>query len=195
MEGRLRVSVVATGIEAEAMAQMPPNVQPLRPAMRPTPLPVGAALKPVANAVRLQRETIAEEMRVQAPEPAPPISPVEPMILGTEDSPVIEEDDIPPMPSIVRQGPQREAPPEPKRRRLFGSWSERKPEVRAEPMAPAMRQPTIAPRATAQVLTRAATEESQRPLPRQSGSPDDLFPDHKKDDQFDIPAFLRRQSN
>src|SRR3954454_70319 len=31
MEGRLRVSVVATGMEAEAMTRMPPNVEQLRP--------------------------------------------------------------------------------------------------------------------------------------------------------------------
>jgi len=24
---------------------------------------------------------------------------------------------------------------------------------------------------------------------------DDLFPEHKKDEQFEIPAFLRRQTN
>src|SRR2546423_13586463 len=30
MEGRLRVSVVATGIESEALTKMPPNVEPLR---------------------------------------------------------------------------------------------------------------------------------------------------------------------
>jgi hypothetical protein len=24
---------------------------------------------------------------------------------------------------------------------------------------------------------------------------DDLFPEHKRDEQFEIPAFLRRQSN
>jgi hypothetical protein len=24
---------------------------------------------------------------------------------------------------------------------------------------------------------------------------DDLFPDHKRDEQFEIPAFLRRQTN
>jgi cell division protein FtsZ len=29
----------------------------------------------------------------------------------------------------------------------------------------------------------------------QQGGAEDLFPDHKKDDQFEIPAFLRRQSN
>ena len=27
------------------------------------------------------------------------------------------------------------------------------------------------------------------------GGADDLFPDHKRDEQFEIPAFLRRQSN
>jgi cell division protein FtsZ len=196
MEGRLRVSVVATGIEAEALAQMPPNVQPLRPAMKAAPLPSNPALRPMpASPVRLQRETIAEEMNAQlAPEPAPQLSPVEPMILGTDESPIIEED-IPPMPAIVRQGPLREAQPEPKRRRLFGSWSERKPEVRTEPMPePLQRQPMVMPRATAQVLSRATTEV-QRPVAKPTGNADDLFPDHKKEDQFDIPAFLRRQSN
>src|SRR5215469_16793396 len=35
MEGRLRVSVVATGIEAEALAQLPKNVETLRPRLKP----------------------------------------------------------------------------------------------------------------------------------------------------------------
>jgi hypothetical protein len=47
-----------------------------------------------------------------------------------------------------------------------------------------------APRATAQPMP---------PLPQASdaarNSADDLFPDHKRDEQFEIPAFLRRQSN
>src|SRR6476646_1576246 len=38
MEGRLRVSVVATGIESEALTKTPPNVEPLRPRVRPAPL-------------------------------------------------------------------------------------------------------------------------------------------------------------
>jgi cell division protein FtsZ len=38
--------------------------------------------------------------------------------------------------------------------------------------------------------------EPQRPAAQpQQQNPDDLFPDHKRDDQFEIPAFLRRQTN
>jgi hypothetical protein len=33
-----------------------------------------------------------------------------------------------------------------------------------------------------------------QPLP-DAARADDLFPDHKRDEQFEIPAFLRRQSN
>ena len=43
-----------------------------------------------------------------------------------------------------------------------------------------------APRATAQTM-------AEPELPR--AKDDDLFPDHKRDEQFEIPAFLRRQSN
>ena len=53
--------------------------------------------------------------------------------------------------------------------------------------------PAPGPRASAQVMNRAAAEPQRvEPL---SPSGDDLFPDHKKDDQFEIPAFLRRQQN
>ncbi len=48
-----------------------------------------------------------------------------------------------------------------------------------------------APRATSQVMP-------PRPAPQQApaaGSAEDLFPEHQRDDQFEIPAFLRRQTN
>jgi cell division protein FtsZ len=198
MEGRLRVSVVATGIESEALAKMPPNVEPLRPRMRPVPLPNAAARQPSIpqpglNPVRAQMNSIAEELKAQAPAPQPrqPISPIEPLILGTEESPQPEEE-IPPMPAIVRQQPMREALPEPKpeprRRRLFGSWSERKQEVRTEPTP--LQRPAAQPRATAQVLTRPQPEQLRGPEQAQAE-----FPDLNTDDQFEIPAFLRRQTN
>jgi cell division protein FtsZ len=197
MEGRLRVSVVATGMEAEALTKMPPNVEPLRPRTRPMPLPSAAAVRqgaipqPALNPVRAQMNSIAEELRAQAPAPQPrqPISPIEPLILGNEENESPEED-IPPMPTIVRQQPMREVLPEPKpeprRRRLFGSWSERKQEVRTEP-TPLPRQQ---PRATAQVLTRPQPEQQRGP---EQAQPE--FPDLNTDDQFEIPAFLRRQTN
>jgi cell division protein FtsZ len=206
MEGRLRVSVVATGMEAEGMAKMPPNVEPLRPRMRPMAVQNGVAARGVAmsaagaqsglNPVRAQMNTIVDEMRAQAevPRPRPPISPIEPLILGHED-PLPEQsaivDDIPPMPAIRLPQPMREVLPEPKpeprRRGLFGGWS-KKPEVRTEP-APMARAP-VQSRATAQVMTRTATAEASRPV--QPAQPD-LGLD--AEDQFEIPAFLRRQTN
>ena len=45
-----------------------------------------------------------------------------------------------------------------------------------------------APRATAQPMP-------PMPQPVERNNADDLFPDHKRDEQFEIPAFLRRQSN
>jgi hypothetical protein len=50
------------------------------------------------------------------------------------------------------------------------------------------------PRATAQVMPQQPVPQLQpQDLPRNNA--DDLFPDHKRDEQFEIPAFLRRQSN
>jgi hypothetical protein len=51
---------------------------------------------------------------------------------------------------------------------------------------PATEPRVAAPRATAQTMP-------QPEMPR--AKDDDLFPDHKRDEQFEIPAFLRRQSN
>jgi hypothetical protein len=40
----------------------------------------------------------------------------------------------------------------------------------------------------------ARGQDPQRnPAPQQNA--EDLFPEHKKEDQFEIPAFLRRQQN
>ena len=197
MEGRLRVSVVATGIESEAVSKLPPNVENLRSRMKAPapaaarmemrPTPVAATAQPMAaNPVRQQVETLAQEMNARpAPEPmqAQAVTVDEEEIIGRE---VVGEDDIPPMPVSLmhkaQMAPQRPLPePEaeqPKRRfGIFGPRKDAKPEPRLEPRQ--------SPRAIAQPMRteQARTTES------------DLFPDHKKDDQFEIPAFLRRQSN
>jgi hypothetical protein len=65
------------------------------------------------------------------------------------------------------------------------------PDLRMEP----------APEPRAAAAERAAPRASAQPLPPMPqaeaprNSADDLFPDHKRDEQFEIPAFLRRQSN
>jgi cell division protein FtsZ len=202
MEGRLRVSVVATGIESEAVTKLPPNVETLRNRMKPIPAPAPRAEpRPAAaahvsahhvapNPVRAQVETLAQEMNARpAAEPMQSQAVVadEEEILG-RDTPIVGEDDIPPMPISLQQKAQSAPPralpqaePElPKRRfGLFGPRKETRPEPRVEPAA--RQAPT--PRAPAQTMRTPQSVES------------DLFPDHKKGDQFEIPAFLRRQSN
>ena len=100
------------------------------------------------------------------------------------------EEEVPVVPAVARPQPVREVLPEPKieprRRRFFGSWSERKPEVRTEP-APMQR--SAQPRATAQLMGRAQPE----PQRTQSAQPE--LPDLNPQEDFEIPAFLRRQSN
>jgi cell division protein FtsZ len=203
MEGRLRVSVVATGIESEALTKMPPNVEPLRPRQRPVPLgrlnaPAGQNFggsppAAAAAAMRVQSRQILEDVMAVAPEPEPirpPSSPIEPLIFGNE-APVAEEE-IPPMPAADRAQPLRDVLPEPKaepkRRRFFGGWSERKPEVRTEP-APLQRVASQS-RATVQVMARPQAE-----MPRGSQSAQPELPDLNPQEEFEIPAFLRRQTN
>jgi len=75
-------------------------------------------------------------------------------------------------------------------RRLFGLLGRKREEPRFEPAGQRASQQQ---RATGQAVNRPLGEELR---PQQSGQqPDDLFPDHKRDDQFEIPAFLRRQSS
>ncbi len=74
MEGRIRVSVVATGIDAMDM-RLPKNVEPLRPNLKPVPLRPEPKLEtpPAAvamvNPVIRQQEALAAEMRA-TPQPA-----------------------------------------------------------------------------------------------------------------------------
>jgi cell division protein FtsZ len=198
MEGRLRVSVVATGIEAEAVSQTPKNVETLRPRLKPVPAPATPARPEPrphqpASPVHAQVETIASGLNIASSRPES-VAAMEPMTLGGADSPPVE-DDIPPMPAYLQHRPLRPAaapvpPPQEERRgfSLFGRKS-KKPEPRMEP------QPTVRAaqphRATAQATPRAA--DVQRSQPQREA--DDLFPNHGKEDQFEIPAFLRRQTN
>ena len=212
MEGRIRVSVVATGIDAAEMRMSrtvelraaAPKAVPLRPEMKmEASLPQQPALNPVAR----QQQALAAEMgarQMQAAPAAPePVSPDEDYILGGADAPEVVEEPIPvairPQHAAqpMRMQPEPQAEPE---RRGWGFLGRKKAvvkdEPRYEPAAPVTRV-APAPRASAQPLTRAA--EQPRPAPQhqqqQHGGADDLFPDHKRDDQFEIPAFLRRQTN
>ena len=122
-------------------------------------------------------------------------------ILGGADAPMVEEA----APSLAEKYPAVEsyrpleqqplaAQPAPEKKRGWGFLGRAKPkpsDLRAEP-APAPRAPAGEPRAVAQPMTRPAPSLDAAPPPAPS---DDLFPEQNRDDQFEIPAFLRRQSN
>ena len=103
---------------------------------------------------------------------------------------------LPPIPVAIRpQQPQQHKPaqqPEPQRR--WGLFGAKKPkeEARLEPAALPIQRNTLPPRANAQVMSRTPQSADQQ---RAASDANDLFPDHKRDEQFEIPAFLRRQSN
>jgi len=191
MEGRLRVSVVATGIEADE-ARMPANVEQFRPRAKAAPLPP----RPGAHPVHSQVEIIAQELNATVTARAAPAPQPEPVVTVEELPEPMPEPAVAamaaPEAARVHTLPMRPEPQERRRGRwaLFGGRQRREAE-RAEPQMSAA-QPA-GPRANMQVMS------NQQPQQRASNAPqanaDDLFPDFKKDDQFEIPAFLRRQTN
>jgi hypothetical protein len=132
-------------------------------------------------------------------------SPAEEYVLGGAEAPQVPpQNDVETVPAVVRYAASESRrpleqqplartiePPEKKGWSIFGR-KKAAPEMRAEPLPEALRAP--APRATAQVMpSQQAPQPQPQELPRNNA--DDLFPDHKRDEQFEIPAFLRRQSN
>jgi len=115
-------------------------------------------------------------------------SPTEAYILGGEDAPEVKAEPARyPATEVRRALNEQPMAPHPTAEKKSG-WSifgrkKATADVRAEPAAE--------PRATA---PRAVAHPMPQPEP-QRGNADDLFPDHKRDEQFEIPAFLRRQSN
>jgi cell division protein FtsZ len=219
MEGRIRVSVVATGIDVELQQKLPERtatrttIKPLPPKVEPKP---AVALNPVHRQVDALAQELGATRVHHAPMPAvhanpvqpqpqpaqpvarAPISEAEPMILSEdeEDTRSLEEK----YPVTVTVRPVRTHLPEPEpERRLFGLLGRRKPkeEPRMEPQPALQRTPVQQPRASAQVIQRAPVDQQRQPQQQapQQAQDDDLFPDHKRDEQFEIPAFLRRQTN
>src|SRR5690349_18961868 len=97
MEGRIRVSVVATGIDAEELSVVSPKkVRTLHPHLNirqpvrvPQPAPVPAAPQPVANPVHASVEALANHMGAEK------LSPAEDYILGGSDAPEIAPEQTP----------------------------------------------------------------------------------------------------
>jgi len=192
MEGRIRVSVVATGIDADIL-KLPEKVHALRPNLKPMqPFRLDPAKPAVSvNPVQAQMESLAAELNANA---APSMKADEAYILGGNEAPAIEET-LPEEAPIAARYPATEsyrpldqqplARSQPGKKggwSLFGRKKTAVPDMRAEPKVEPRR-------ASAQPMQRAAAPD---PLPPAG---EDLFPDHGHDDQFEIPAFLRRQSN
>ena len=190
MEGRIRVSVVATGIDAEQMAmpekkvttlRTPFKAQPFKAAPAPMPAP-----QPVPSPVHMQQEALAAELG--APSAA------EDYILGGAEAPEIPADVIAaPQPRYTATETVRRPeemplakPVEAKKGGwgLFGRKKASAPDMRAEPQSA---YPKPQPQRSANVQPPAAEKPAGAPS-------DDLFPEHGSDEQFEIPAFLRRQS-
>ena len=194
MEGRIRVSVVATGIDAEMM-KMPEKVHTLRPHLKPQAFridPVKPTPAVMINPVQAQVESLAAELNaVPVTNHGATHGVAEVHTLGGKDSPIIEEAAMAKYPATESYRPLSEQPlaqrSQPDRKAgwsLFGRRKAAEPDVRAEPL------PVDRSRATAAPMQRTQAAE---PVAPQSG--EDLFPDHGTDEQFEIPAFLRRQSN
>jgi cell division protein FtsZ len=208
MEGRIRVSVVATGIDAELTKMpMPEKVRPLhphlnlrQPARALEPVKAAAAMamampqQPMVNPVHATMDALADQIGAEK-------SPAEDYILGGADAPEIQPEPVPvaakyPATEVRRPLNAQPLAPRPEAEKKAG-WSifgrkKAASDMRAEPLPePRGPEPRMAaqPRATAQPMPPLAQPEAPR------NSADDLFPDHKRDEQFEIPAFLRRQSN
>jgi cell division protein FtsZ len=204
MEGRIRVSVVATGIDAELMRAPPPSekVRTLHPHLnlnrtpprvaepvRPVPVPVPAA---AVNPVHATVEALAQEIGAGKPAAAD-------YVLGGSDAPEVEPvNESAPVryPAVESYRPLAEQPlaqsRAPEKKSGWGFFGRKKAasDMRAEPAPePRYEQRPAAARATVQPLQQPQAVEAPR------ANADDLFPDHKREEQFEIPAFLRRQSN
>jgi len=198
MEGRLRVSVVATGIEAEHVAQLPPNVEQLRPRTKAGQIGSKPEPRPAASPVHSRVEALAQEMNAAlaaAPVAAQPVATSEPMMMRSQEAldapePAPEPMRVQPSPVMTSRpaaAPEREPEPEQQKRgrSIFGRWRDRKPE-------PPRAEPQMAPRAAPPAPP--ATRNAQPVRPASQTNLDDLFPEHEGGD-IDIPAFLRRQTN
>jgi cell division protein FtsZ len=212
MEGRVRVSVVATGIDADVMRQgLGSNVEKLN--VRRKPVDVEA---PVANALSrahfepLTPSTVHQHVAnltqefTQAAAEAP-LSPVaaleEPLMLGGADAPALDDLPAAPAPSL------RSFTSEPRERRgmfagLFGGRKRAERVERIERPEPALETVRMQPVQPVQPVAQPA----ERPVPQQPAAApqaqpqpaaaraDDLFAGVEDSDRFEIPAFLRRQA-
>jgi cell division protein FtsZ len=221
MEGRVRVSVVATGIDAESCAgYVADNVQRLHPPRRrmadaeaPAPTAAPTRMSGEHSTVGRMVDNLAmqlETRQMMAPEPAirrepasviavppPKVQVEEPLVLGGAEAPMIQE-------AVSHTVTMRVAPAAAAKKRRFGLFGLRRSVPEQYPVEPRFEAPGVAAtrqpaasRAPATAVQASATQPAQAPdAPQpQNASAEDLFAGVAEDDRFEIPAFLRRQAN
>jgi cell division protein FtsZ len=180
MNGRVRVSVVATGIDVAAPAQAQPaagaapgpRLAVVTPAARPAPAPAPVAAAPVTPAPARRPVQVGGGLLRQAAAPA----------VAEAPAAVVAQEAMPQPTPVVAQAPQPAAPPPLRQPELpaTAGWGGlfrkatglmRRPGMEEAPAAPA------APR---------AEPSAPRPAAKAAEGPQA---------DLDIPAFLRRQSN
>ncbi len=198
MEGRVRVSVVATGIDAETGRKRIDNVQQFPGRRKPAELAESDSMLRAQNsAINIPglNEPVASDMA------APTLESVkeELLVLGGQDAPVITGRAERPM---IAELPHMSEPERP-RRRVFGLFGGRRRSEPATPVEPhleflrgsaAVKQAgETQPEAPAFTLQPSPVVENPPPAGQQGQRKpaDDLFLD--VEDRFEIPAFLKRK--
>jgi cell division protein FtsZ len=174
MEGRIRVSVVATGIDAELMRQPERKITPIRPHIKPPVFTVEAP-RPVAaaNPVARQMEQLANELNAAD----------EAYTLGGSEAQEMPAQQVASYPATETVRSAADMPLAPKgdaqKKAGWGFFGRKRTaqDLRQEPRPAPVHLP--------------APQNTVAPPP----SGEDLFPEQSRDEQFEIPAFLRRQSN
>jgi cell division protein FtsZ len=237
LDGVVRVSVVATGIDQAAIDKIAPVAQPMRadpsrlrtaaPRAMPTPIAAESFAEPAPEVLQVAVAADEGEVEVRPTAPKAPLY-VEPVAMREEEP--IEREFIPPAPEqpMIRQtrmpqidelppvaqqqlrahrgeSPQVVHPAETRRRSLLeklAAFGINRHEEAPPAPAPRAMPPALAPKPSAAALH----AEYGRPQPRPTApqpARGNLDPHGRpaarssqvEDDQLEIPAFLRRQSN
>jgi cell division protein FtsZ len=238
LDGVVRVSVVATGIDQASIEKIEPPVRieaPVRPrqvAQRPLPAPIAAesVAEPAPLAVAPSAVAVPSDVEVRPAAPKPVVYPEPAALRHEQEEEPLEEEFIPPAPEqpALRQPrmPQIDELPPIMQNQLRAHRGEAAPAAhpaetrrrslleklaafgisRQDEVAPASAPRAIAPPAPPKPAPSAMHAEYGRPQPRpvaQRPAQGALDPHGRaaarisqaEDDQLEIPAFLRRQSN
>ena len=218
MEGRVRVSVVATGIDAESCVRLGDNVQKLnvRRKVVETEAPAvpsfaRAIFEPIGESspVHQQVANLAQEFisRVEAPLPEEVrevAQALEPINFGSAQP--AGAADLAAQFAAMRAVAREPMPQEREKRGMFsGLFGGRRRAERYEhavepslerPRAPVMPQATVEPteKPAAAPAPQPVLQSAKDAQPPAQPQANDLFAGVAEDDRFEIPAFLRRQA-